>query len=552
MEKTEIKKVTGISESEFMRLTQNSKPKIEIVNPLFAKIQKVLDYKKQVILYGPPGTGKTWVASNFTKSKSNPDPIARKLSRNKKFFWYTEMNAEGRSFFEKQQISEENGVDDQAHAYEEIEKGDFVIIYDARGSRLIGIASCEGKYPPTEHGIWDMTLKGIKPFQGPLWKTIEEDPILRNSEPVKYNELRKLVPRSDEPAFEPQLKLYPQQLLWNILFPLTKEEGVRLLELAQVSLKDLDIPDIEDTEKVEIPGKKCLSNFITFHPSYAYEEFIEGLRPIADDVGNIHYEIQEGIFKRASREALTALLEVAEIDQEWQDQAPVPTFSQEKIEKIQEVVDRVPCYLVIDEINRGDISRIFGELITLVESDKRLFCENEIRCKLPYSKMEFGIPPNLFIIGTMNTADRSISLMDIALRRRFGFIELLPDYDALKAILMNDTTVSKEVREYRSLAIQSLKTVNEKLTEKYDRDHQIGHSYPMKLSQVTSIEETIETLTNIWRYEIIPLLQEYFYDSPEKLLYITNNRFFEKSGSSFVLKSENDIIEALKAVAGQK
>ena len=166
--------------------------------------------------------------------------------------------------------------------------------------------------------------------------------------------------------------------------------------------------------------------------------------------------------------------------------------------------------------------------------------------------MEFGIPPNLFIIGTMNTADRSISLMDIALRRRFGFIELIPDYDVLTRKLLNDTDVSKEVKEYRNLAIQSLKTMNEKLTEKYDRDHQIGHSYLMKLSQVTSNEDTIEILTNIWKYEIIPLLQEYFYDSPEKLLYITNNRFFEKSGSSFILKPEDDIIAALNAVIGAK
>ena len=129
---------------------------------------------------------------------------------------------------------------------------------------------------------------------------------------------------------------------------------------------------------------------------------------------------------------------------------------------------------------------------------------------------------------------------------------MLPDYDALTKILINDSNPSEDVKEYRRLAIQSLKTVNERLTEKYDRDHQIGHSYLMKLSQDTSIEDTKETLTNIWKYEIIPLLQEYFYDSPEKLLYVTNNRFFEKSGSSFVLKTDGDIIESLRTVIATK
>jgi len=138
--------------------------------------------------------------------------------------------------------------------------------------------------------------------------------------------------------------------------------------------------------------------------------------------------------------------------------------------------------------------------------------------------------------------------MDIALRRRFGFIELLPDYDALKKILITDSNLSEDVKSYRNLAIQSLEKMNERLTEIYDRDHQIGHSYLVKLLQDTSVEDTKETLTNIWKYEIIPLLQEYFYDSPQKLLYITNNRFFEQKGSSFGLKSEDDIIAALQAV----
>jgi len=515
----------SISEKEFNDRIQSKPP--QLANPMFTKIQNVLDYKKQVILYGPPGTGKTWIANNFIKSRNIPEISEIKTNTDKKFFWFTTKLENWppvpnglRDFLENQEESE-IWYGQEHRAYDEIKEGDIVIIYvPGKGGRIYGLAACSRK-EFYEEGVPNVFIRAIKPVQGPEWKTISADPVLQNSKPVRKKAL-------------------------GTLFSLTPQEGLRLLELAQVSSNDLDIAVVEETEEIS----PC--NFVTFHPSYAYEEFIEGLRPNADDGGDIRYEIQEGIFKHAAREALNALLKAAEIDKIWQDQFPVPTFTLEEREKIQGVVDRVPCYLVIDEINRGDISRIFGELITLVEADKRLFCENEIRCILPYSKREFGIPPNLFIIGTMNTADRSISLMDIALRRRFGFIELLPDYDALTKILINDQNRSEDVKEYRRLAIKSLEKMNERLTEKYDRDHQIGHSYLVKLSQDLSVEDTKDTLTNIWKFEIIPLLQEYFYDSPENLLYITNKRFFEIRGSSFVLKMEGDIVEALQAVTATK
>lgn len=525
-----------VSRNKFEKLT----PVLELSpykNQLFPKIQKVLDYKKQVVLYGPPGTGKTWIANNFIKSKNIPDISVIKTNTGQKFFWYvTKLENWDYQGFSLRKILEEkeevniwtkkDGRDDGAYmqlksSFFNIDTGDIVFAYITPEKRLFGIAMCSRKEFDSM-GDPVVFLTGLKYLdQGPELNTLKDDPIVANSKPIKMGNQ-------------------------GTLFPLEPPEGLRLLELAQVSLNDLNIPVVEETETI------ISCNFVTFHPSYAYEEFIEGLRPNADDGGDIRYEVQEGIFKRASREALNTLLKVAGIDREWQDQSPVPTFYAEEKAKIQSVVDKVPCYLVIDEINRGDISRIFGELITLVEADKRLFCENQIRCILPYSKMEFGIPPNLFIIGTMNTADRSISLMDIALRRRFGFIELLPDYDALKKILITDSRCSEEVNDYRDLAIQSLQNVNERIIEKYDRDHQIGHSYLVKLSQDMSPENTKDTLKNVWEFEIIPLLQEYFYDSPENLLYITNKRFFEIRGSSFVLRTEDDIIEALQAVTTTK
>ncbi|QSZ66169.1 hypothetical protein RJ40_00970 [Methanofollis aquaemaris] len=254
--------------------------------------------------------------------------------------------------------------------------------------------------------------------------------------------------------------------------------------------------------------------FVTFHPSFAYEDFIEGLRPRTDDEGRICYEIDDGIFKTFCRDAFNALMNEAGLERRWEKGRSVPALSPEEKADALAARERVPFFMVIDEINRGDIPRIFGELITLLEKDKRLCTENELVTTLPYSKTDFGIPPNLFIIGTMNTADRSIALLDIALRRRFGFIEVMPDYEVLEEMLDSDDPAVQEIFD---LAVDALREVNARITRNYDRDHQIGHSYLMKLQGCTTRDEAVEGLRTTWECEVIPLLQEYFYDSPQKL-----------------------------------
>ena len=181
-------------------------------------------------------------------------------------------------------------------------------------------------------------------------------------------------------------------------------------------------------------------------------------------------------------------------------------LSKEELSKIVIKENKDPYVFIIDEINRGNISKIFGELITLIETTKRAGKEECISTKLPYSNEEFTVPDNVYIIGTMNTADRSIALMDTALRRRFKFEEMLPNYDLLKDIFVEDEGVKVNIGTM-------LKAINERIEYLYDREHTIGHAVFLELKENNNIDK----LENIFKKSVIPLLQEYFYEDYDKI-----------------------------------
>lgn len=266
-----------------------------------------------------------------------------------------------------------------------------------------------------------------------------------------------------------------------------------------VSIEDLEKQSYEDVlKKYDFLKKEGRIAFTTFHQSYGYEEFIEGIRPVMageEEKKSIEYEIVPGVFKKFCDEA--------------------------------SLVDDKPYVFIIDEINRGNISKIFGELITLIEETKRKGEVEELTAFLPYSQQEFGVPNNVYILGTMNTADRSIALMDTALRRRFNFIEMMPDCRTIEDVVIRQN--EKEVNVGDVLDI-----INRRIEFLFDREHTIGHAFFTSLKNGDS--NSIERLADIFRNSIIPLLQEYFYDDYEKIRLVLGDNHKKDEQFQFIKK----------------
>jgi 5-methylcytosine-specific restriction protein B len=326
--------------------------------------------------------------------------------------------------------------------------------------------------------------------------------------------------------------------------------------------------------------------FVTFHQSFSYEDFVEGLRAESGDDGQLRYSVVPGVFKNlcapqlggktpfkvgdrygTGYKVVRATADVVEIEKpqgkhlpigmsllneladnvkagtftvedlrngEWDNKASGSTLEPYLVNGYKNLIPSLVAQivgttardsdqlllepkpepinlrkvLIIDEINRGNISRIFGELITLIEPSKRAGSPEALEVTLPYSKERFSVPANVYLIGTMNTADRSLAALDIALRRRFTFIEMAPDPDLLDGV------------EVEGVAIDELLTVmNQRIATLLDRDHCLGHAYFMGLNSRSSLED----LGAVFQTQILPLLQEYFFEDWQRIQWVLND-----------------------------
>ncbi len=450
----------------------------------FAPLLDMAERTGNILLYGPPGTGKTWLVNHFAnyyllrhnvsaddaasywravddKDTATQHALAATvraddeggetaddqpgywwITANEKEWTWQNLFTKGEEFFDKRRI---------AKNYLAAKPGDLIFGYLAHPHKQM-VALARVKEELQVRVAADGTEKAgilIEPvaqLQHPVgWQQLFENPVLQYSEPV--------VNRAQ-----------------GTLFRLTTDEAQELMRLLN-----------EAGNAIQLPGGATGRNFVefvTFHQSFAYEEFVEGLKPKSGDDGQISYPTEPGVFRRICERA---------------GKHPDKRF-----------------LLILDEINRANISKVFGELITLIEDDKRLGEKNELTATLPYSGERFGVPPNLLILGTMNTADRSIALLDLALRRRFTFVEMPPDPAALASA--PDVGVS---------LVALLTRLNERVAALLDDDHRIGHSYLMNL-------EDAGDLRFAWYNRVVPLLQEYFYNDGERLQAVLGEAFVKK------------------------
>lgn len=265
--------------------------------------------------------------------------------------------------------------------------------------------------------------------------------------------------------------------------------------------------------------------FVTFHQSYGYEEFVEGLRPVLTKRG-----------KQWSADSEAATVSNGEVSYEIKSGAFVRLCDRARKNPSRQYA------MVIDEINRGNISKIFGELITLVEVDKREGAKYPVAVTLPYSTESFSVPSNVDVIGTMNTADRSLALVDTALRRRFEFIESMPKPSVLAGTIVSHNGVDIAIE-------QMLIMLNKRIEALYDRDHTVGHAYFTRIKDLKDTDRFNE-LRIVFRNKIIPLLEEYFFEDWQKIRLVLGDNQKIKQDHQFVHEIGRE--EDLQALFGRE
>ncbi len=438
-----------------------------------------------------------WKESRKNKTENRKellDTMHNKDDRKKRYFW---LNANPKiwSFseikpgetIEYNSYNENNNKRRIFQRFEEAEVGDEVIAYETTPSKAI-VGICKVDKPLKNNAI---TFKKVEQFSHPiLFKDIKDLPELQNMEYFKnnqgslfkltneeYNILMDII-REENPIVKKTYEKYnSDDFLNDVYMSKIQYEEIKSLIIEKQNIILEGSPGVGKTYMAKklvysLIGEKNDDQIemIEFHQNYSYEDFIEGYRPNED--GKL--EIEKGIFFQF---CLTA------------ENNPDKDF-----------------YLIIDEINRGNLSKIFGELLMLIEKDKR-----QTSVTLAYSKVKFKVPKNLYLIGLMNTADRSIAIIDYALRRRFSFVDIMPAYENEK---FKDYVASFN-NEKLNRIIKTIKDLNKEISKDVSlgEEFMIGHSYFCNLTK-ENLDNKIDLIV---KYEIKPLLKEYWFDNKEKL-----------------------------------
>jgi len=450
---TTVSKVSAALYRDILGASAPTTTKTVDPDRIYLKLEEGLKRRGQAVLYGPPGTGKTYTSRRaavwLLEGGSSNEHAAALLSDEKALLerekelsssrapsrrvWFVVANPSQwpwHAMFTEKTVDFKFGQ--LQRNFPNVRAGDLVVGYESAPSmRIVALARVAGEYDAQESPY--ITLEPISRLQNGLtYEELQADSLLAESEPMKVR-------------------------CRGTLFALSEVEADHLL--AVLGERDPGVAS------VAAPSVQRLTS-VTFHPSYAYEDFIEGFRPKQTADGEMALVLVDGLFKRVCEAARAH--------------------------------PHMRYVVLIDEINRGNIPKIFGELITLIEKDKRGFT-----VQLPQSGVNFAVPPNVWVIGTMNTADRSVQLLDTALRRRFTFLELLPESDRLEGVTAGGLALDTFLDE-----------LNQRIRQRFGREKQIGHAM---FFHESGIVDTPESFASMFHYELLPLLQEYLYEDYTEL-----------------------------------
>ena len=468
--------------------------KIKECNPENKDEGEVMNYPKNTILYGPPGTGKTYMSAVYAVAiiENKSIDLVKAESYVDVFNRYNRYKAEGLIVFT---------TFHQSYGYEEFIEGIKPVINESNDGIGYTIEDgvfksfCENAKMP-ENKIVDHNAK--------IWKVVLQSGNLVSSNTVKFE------------CFNEGKIMYD----WN-----TKEEHSGTYAFSQIThFQDrVNIGDVVVTYAgagTDIDAIGIITGDAEYDekkPSFRWSRSVEWL-----EINNVRNIKALNGDKYLDNDQLQHLkrVNIADLLKLVNPQSFTPNDKN--------------YVFIIDEINRGNISKIFGELITLIEDTKRAGMAEEASAILPYSGKSFSVPSNVYILGTMNTADRSIALMDTALRRRFEFIEMMPDADVLR-------TIGADKIEDLDVA-EMLEKINERITFLYDREHTIGHAFFTKLNKNNSID----TLKSIFEKSVIPLLQEYFYEDYQKIQLVLGDNGKSDDSIKFIVDTDVKVKDIFK------